>query len=320
MNPVFMTAIDQANGPRLLTITAARNSSSSNNHTLIRITRRPTVGTSIRHYSLPFSKIAPTLGLPLIFQGSKISFLKFCVTYKACFVYWWANNAPAAHHCISLLLSLPGCQLPDCHPLSYQLPTRPPPSPPLRQLPWVCTFQNSKVDWAEREENLYIAFNLEFFFLSASGGLFGGQVGALTGSLGLPSPTSTNQHGQPAQSKYGQVGPKKTRVPIYGAGLFVPFIFNFFFSPRSCWASSRIWEKTFDRRTPAANPPPNDSKEESFTPGFSCGNASWKLRGLPDHKPHEWRITFIGRKKNSFFSWTHVLALFDLRNSVSSTA
>jgi len=39
----------------------------------------------------------------------------------------------------------------------------------------------------------------------ASGGLFGGQVGALTGSLGLPSPTSTNQHGQPAQSKYGQL-------------------------------------------------------------------------------------------------------------------
>ena len=130
-----------------------------------------------------------------------------------------------------LLLSLPGCQLPDCHPLSYQLPTRPPPSPPLRQLPWVCTFQNSKVDWAEREENLYIAFNFEFFFLSASGGLFGGQVGALTGSLGLPSPTSTNQHGQPAQSKYGQVGPKKTRVPIYGAGLFVPFLFKFLFLP-----------------------------------------------------------------------------------------
>jgi len=41
--------------------------------------------------------------------------------------------------------------------------------------------------------------------LGATGGLFGGQVGSLTGSLGLPSPTSTNQQGQPAQSKYGQL-------------------------------------------------------------------------------------------------------------------
>jgi len=40
---------------------------------------------------------------------------------------------------------------------------------------------------------------------AAGGGLFGGQVGALTGSLGLPSPNSNNQQGQPAQSKYGQL-------------------------------------------------------------------------------------------------------------------
>ena len=66
-------------------------------------------------------------------------------------------------------------------------------------------------DGSPLRNNLRIIFNhpvrfLNHSFSAAGGGLFGGQVGSLTGSLGLPSPTSNNQQGQPAQSKYGQVG------------------------------------------------------------------------------------------------------------------
>ena len=57
---------------------------------------------------------------------------------------------------------------------------------------------------------------------ATGGGLFGGQVGALTGSLGLPSPNSNSQQGQPAQSKYGQVGP----IAIGTADIFSCILFN----------------------------------------------------------------------------------------------